>query len=43
MSYRDRESYLGYTMKIGYLEKGAKWRRKDWWTQGKDNKGKSTL
>ena len=31
MSYRDRESYLGYTVKIGYLEKGAKWNKSDWW------------
>ncbi len=42
MSYRDRESYLGYTVKIGYLEKGAKWNKSDWWIQGKDGQGQLT-
>ena len=32
MSYKDRESYLGYTTKIGYLDKGSKWKKRDWWT-----------
>jgi hypothetical protein len=39
MSYRDRESYLGYTVKIGFLEKGAKWNKSDWWIQGKGGPG----
>lgn len=42
MSYRDRESYLGYTVKIGYLEKGAKWNKSDWWVEGKGNSGPLT-
>lgn len=33
MSYKDRESYLGYSTKIGFLDKGGKWRKKDWWTK----------
>lgn len=41
MSYRDRESYLGYTVKIGNLDKGARWNKGDWWIHGKD-KGQSS-
>ena len=40
MSYRDRECYLGYTTKLGFLDKGGKWRAKNWWikdTKIKDN------
>lgn len=37
MSYKDRESYLGYTVKIGFLDKGGRWKKRDWW---KGNKGK---
>jgi hypothetical protein len=37
MSYKDREQYLGFSEKLGYLDKGGKWRKKDWWT---DNIGK---
>jgi len=25
--------YLGYTTKLGYLDKGGKWRKKNWWTK----------
>ncbi len=32
MSYKDREQYLGFSEKLGYLDKGGKWRKKDWWT-----------
>ena len=32
MNYKDRECYLGYTVKIGFLDKGGKWKKKDWWT-----------
>ena len=31
MSYKDRECFLGYTTKIGYLDKGGKWKLRDWW------------
>lgn len=31
MPYRDREMYLGNSAKIGVLDKGGKWRRKDWY------------
>lgn len=33
MSYKERESYLGYTASIGYLDKGSKWKKSDWWTK----------
>ena len=36
MSYKDREQYLGFSEKLGYLDKGGKWRKKDWW--GTDDK-----
>ena len=32
MTYRDRECYLGASEKLGYLDKGGKWRKRDWWT-----------
>jgi len=31
MPYRDREMYLGNSAKIGILDKGGKWRKKDWY------------
>ncbi len=31
MSYKDRECYLGGTSKIGYLDKGGKWKKGDWY------------
>lgn len=40
MNYKDRECYLGYTVKIGFLDKGGKWKKKDWWTQN-NNKEKT--
>ena len=36
MSYKDREQYLGFSEKLGYLDKGGQWRRKDWWTNKKE-------
>lgn len=37
MSYRDRECYLGSTISLGYLDKGGRWRKKDWWVKNSDN------
>ena len=42
MSYKDRECFLGYTTKIGYLDKGGKWRKRDWWTQLDQKEGGAT-
>ena len=39
MSYKDREQYLGFSQKLGYLDKGGKWRKKDWWTDLQGSKG----
>lgn len=36
MSHNDREQYLGYTTKIGYLDKGGKWRKGDWYTKNEN-------
>ena len=36
MSYKDRECYLGASSKLGFLDKGGKWRRKDWYIQSKE-------
>ena len=33
MSYRDRECYLGSTVSLGFLDKGGRWRKKDWWVK----------
>ncbi|KAM3133347.1 hypothetical protein pb186bvf_014508 [Paramecium bursaria] len=33
MKYHDREQYLGQTTIVGYLDKGGKWRKKDWYTR----------
>lgn len=33
MPYRDRQMYLGNSAKIGILDKGGKWRKKDWYMQ----------
>mmetsp|Transcript_19792 Transcript_19792/g.36480 ORF Transcript_19792/g.36480 Transcript_19792/m.36480 type:complete len:186 (-) Transcript_19792:9070-9627(-) len=33
MSYKDRECYLGSTVNLGFLDKGGRWRKKDWWTK----------
>lgn len=31
LPYKDREQYLGGTYKLGYLDKGGKWRKRDWY------------
>ena len=41
MSYKDRECYLGASSKVGFLDKGGKWRRKDWYAQSKDITGQN--
>ncbi len=42
MSYKDRECYLGASSKVGFLDKGGKWRRKDWYAQSKDKEEAAT-
>jgi hypothetical protein len=37
VSYKDREMYLGHTSKLGFLDKGGKWRKRDWWATGKQH------
>ena len=39
MSYKDREQYLGFSEKLGYLDKGGQWRKKDWYNSKKDDGG----
>lgn len=36
LNNKERESYLGVTQSIGFLDKGGKWRKRDWW-QSKTN------
>jgi len=31
MPYKERECYLGASTKLGFLDRGGKWRKKDWW------------
>ena len=31
LNYKERECYLGASQKIGYLDKGGKWRKGDWY------------
>eukprot|EP00826_Nyctotherus_ovalis_P066126 TRINITY_DN9751_c0_g1_i7.p1 TRINITY_DN9751_c0_g1~~TRINITY_DN9751_c0_g1_i7.p1 ORF type:complete len:242 (+),score=77.16 TRINITY_DN9751_c0_g1_i7:25-726(+) len=31
MPAKDRECYLGSSVKLGYLDRGGRWRKKDWW------------
>ena len=38
MPYKDRECYLGSSTSLGYLDKGGRWRKKDWWTKPSDKK-----
>lgn len=37
MSYKDRECYLGASCKVGFLDKGGKWRKRDWYNKGDEN------
>ncbi|CAD8112576.1 unnamed protein product [Paramecium sonneborni] len=39
MKYHDREQYLGQTTIIGYLDKGGKWRKKNWYNKIEDRNG----
>ena len=42
MSFKDRECYLGYSSKLGFLDKGGKWKKSDWLSRVnrvKDGKG----
>ena len=41
MPYKDRECYLGASEKLGYLDKGGKWRKRDWWLEDDKNGGVS--
>lgn len=41
MSYRDRECYLGSTSSLGFLDKGGRWRKKDWWVKNSSQSGDS--
>ena len=36
MSYKDRDCYLGASAQIGYLDKGGKWKRRDWYAHKSD-------
>jgi hypothetical protein len=42
MPYKHRECYLGSSSALGYLDKGGRWRKRDWWrkpsTTSKDRK-----
>jgi len=33
MSYKDRECYLGASSKLGFLDKGGRWRKRDWYNK----------
>ena len=41
MSYKDRECYLGASSKVGFLDKGGKWRKRDWYSHSKDSSDKA--
>lgn len=45
LSYKERECYLGATEKLGFLDNGDKWRKRDWWIDGKSKRheSKSTI
>jgi hypothetical protein len=43
MPYRDREMYLGNSAKIGILDKGGKWRKKDWYLHRNNLESGETL
>lgn len=43
MSYKDRECYLGSTVSLGFLDKGGRWRKKDWWTKTRDSETNQDL
>ncbi len=33
MQFKERECYLGSAVALGFLDKGGKWRKKNWWTK----------
>ncbi len=43
LPYKERECYLGVTNKLGYLDKGGKWRRRDWWLDFAEGGGENQL
>lgn len=40
MNNKERESYLGVSQSIGFLDKGGKWRKRDWWQNYQPEKAK---
>lgn len=36
MNYRERENYVGVTEKLGYLDKGGRWKKRDWFYKPKE-------
>ena len=38
MPFKERECYLGSAVALGFLDKGGKWRMKNWWTKDSVNK-----
>ena len=38
---RERECYLGVSQSLGFLDKGGKWRKRDWWQNYKPDKEKN--
>ena len=38
MPFKERECYLGSAVALGFLDKGGKWRKKDWWTKDSVNR-----
>ena len=42
MDNKNRESYLGVSQCIGFLDKGGKWRKRDWWQNYNPNEEKVT-
>jgi hypothetical protein len=38
---RERECYLGVSQSLGFLDKGGKWRKRDWWHNYQPDKEKN--
>lgn len=43
MPFKERECYLGSAVALGFLDKGGKWRMKNWWTKESVNKLEDTF
>lgn len=43
LNHKERDCYLGASVKLGYLDKGHKWRKKDWWLKQGDGSKKYKL